>query len=171
VPSPICTFAAAIALVALVTACGDDGGSTASTGTTVAPTTTEAPPPTTTAAPADGALDPATPEGAAATAYALVFDSTVAFDEKAPHLEDAAALQETVEKYTAAGQSFNGIKLTPTAVMITSENAAVTYDVYFGTTQQYAALAGAIENRDGTWTVTRAEFCGFMASARTPCPA
>ena len=45
----------------------------------------------------------------------------------------------------------------------------MTYDVYFGTTQQYKSLKGAIEQRSGTWTVTRAEFCGFMSSARVPC--
>jgi iron complex transport system substrate-binding protein len=131
----------AIAVVALGAGCGDDGEDIASTGT------------------------------AAASAYALVFDSTVAFDEKAPHLEEADALMDTVEKYATAAQSFNGIKLTPTAVTITGHSAAVTYDVYFGTTKQYSSLPGTIENRDGTWTVSRDEFCGFMASARTPCAA
>jgi iron complex transport system substrate-binding protein len=100
-----------------------------------------------------------------------VFDSAVPFADKSAHLDDAVALQSTVEQYGEAGKSFGGITLEPTAITITGERAEVTYDVYFGTTAQYEGLAGAIENRDGRWTVTRDEFCGFMASARTPCAA
>jgi iron complex transport system substrate-binding protein len=183
VPNPFRSLPAAlvaVALVALGAGCGDDGDDVASTGTaaetttdaptTDAPTTTEAVT-TTSAAIAGGAFDEGSPQAAAANAYALVFDSTVAFDDKVPHLEDADALQDTVEKYAAAAQSFNGIKLTPIAVSVTGDSAAVTYDVYFGTTKQYSSLPGTIENRDGTWMVSRDEFCGFMASARTPCAA
>jgi iron complex transport system substrate-binding protein len=190
VPNPFRSLPAAlvaVALVALGAGCGDDGDDVASTGTTAesatdapttdAPDTTEAATTTTeattttSAAPDSGAFEEGSPEAAAAKAYALVFDSTVAFDDKAPHLEEADALHDTVEKYAAAAQSFNGIKLTPTAVSVTGASAAVTYDVYFGTTKQYSSLPGTIENRDGTWTVSRDEFCGFMASARTPCAA
>jgi iron complex transport system substrate-binding protein len=190
VPNPFRSLPAAlvaVALIALGAGCGDDGDDVASTGTTAettkdapttdAPTTTEAATTTTTtatttsAAIAGGAFEEGSPEAAAANAYALVFDSTVAFDDKAPHLEEADALRETVEKYGAAAQSFSGIKLTPTAVRVTGDSAAVTYDVYFGTTKQYSSLPGTIENRDGTWVVSRDEFCGFMASARTPCAA
>jgi iron complex transport system substrate-binding protein len=181
VPNPFRSLPAAlvaVALIALGAGCGDDGDDVASTGTTAetttdapttdAPNTTEAAT-TTSAAIAGGAFEEGSPEAAAANAYALVFDSTVAFVDKAPHLEAADALQDTVEKYAAAAQSFNGIKLTPTAVSVTGDSAAVTYDVYFGTTKQYTSLPGTIENRDGTWMVSRDEFCGFMASARTPC--
>jgi iron complex transport system substrate-binding protein len=160
------------------TACGDDS-ETASTGSTEAPTSTGAPTTTTeepgatttTAAGAPSAFAEGSPEAAAAEAYRLVFDSAVPFADKSAHLDDAAALQATVEQYGEAGTSFGGITLEPTAITITGETAAVTYDVYFGTAPQYEGLTGAIENRDGTWTVTRGEFCGFMASARTPCAA
>lgn len=172
-----------------LTACGDDGSDTATAPsstvvatapsstfaatTTSAPTTTRAP--ATTAAPATttaaGTIPAGTPEAAAADAYRTVFDSNLAFDAKSKFLDDAANLRTTVDAYTAAGKSFGGIKLTPTAVAIAGNSGAVTYDVYFGTTQQYKALKGAIALRSGTWTVTRAEFCSFMASARTPCPA
>ena len=47
----------------------------------------------------------------------------------------------------------------------------MTYDVYFGTNKQYSDLAGSIGSVGDTWIVSRAEFCGFMQSARTPCPA
>jgi hypothetical protein len=180
-------LAAALALATLtfVTACGDDDDGVASTGTAAEVTTTSTAPTTTTTtaakttttAPATtttgeaAALVAGTPEADAADAYATVFDSTVAFEVKAAHLDDAEALKDTAEKFAAAAQSFGGIKLTPTAVTIDGQVASVTYDVYFGTTKQYSSLPGSVEDRDGTWTVTRAEFCGFMASARTPCPA
>jgi iron complex transport system substrate-binding protein len=178
-------IALALTLVLVLTSCGDDGETTtAAPTTTSAPTTTIAPTttlaPTTTAAPtttlaptttAAGTFVAGTPEAAAADAYKVVFDSTVGFDAKAKHLEDSANLRTTVDNYTNAGKSFGGIKLTPTAVTITGTSGAVTYDVYFGSNAQYKALKGTIEQRGGTWTVTRAEFCSFMASARTPCPA
>ena len=106
-----------------------------------------------------------------ADAYTKVFDSSLGYEAKAAYLQDAAALKETVEKYTAGGKSFGGFKLVPTAVAITGTNAAVVYDVYFGTAVQYRDLKGTATSVGGTWTVSRAEFCGFMASARTPCPA
>jgi iron complex transport system substrate-binding protein len=178
----------AMAFALALSGCGDDADTatappstavaTTLATTTTAPTTTRAPAttaPANTAAPATtaaaGTIPAGTPEAAAADAYKTVFDSNLAFDAKSKFLDDAANLKSTVDAYTAAGKSFGGIKLTPTAVAITGNSGAVTYDVYFGTTQQYKALKGAIELRSGTWTVTRSEFCRFMASARTPCPA
>lgn len=156
-----------------LSACGDDGETTTTVAprTTVAATTTIAPTTTaaTTTTAAAGTIPAGTPEAAAAEAYKTVFDSNLGFDAKAKFLEDSANLRTTIDAYTNAGKSFGGIKLTPTAVAITGTGGAVTYDVYFGTTPQYKALKGAIENRSGNWTVTRAEFCSFMGSARVPC--
>jgi iron complex transport system substrate-binding protein len=108
---------------------------------------------------------------AAADAWSAVFDSTFAFDDKAEHLEDAAALQATVESYAAAGSAMGGISLDPTDVVIEGDSATVTYDVLFGGTAAYTAQTGTLTRIDGVWTVAKAEFCSFMASARNPCPA
>jgi iron complex transport system substrate-binding protein len=108
---------------------------------------------------------------AAAEAWRLVFDSSVPFDDKEPHVEDAAGLRATIEAHTAAGTAMGGITLAPTEVVVTGDTATVTYDVMFGSAVAYTALTGEIELIDGTWVVSRAEFCGFMASARNPCPA
>lgn len=174
---------AALALTALV-ACSDDSSDVASTGSTTAPpqsapsTTsvpTTAPPtsaaPRTTAATSGGSLTGGTPEGDAAEAFATVFDSSTPLEAKAPHLVEADALAETITAYAGAGQRMGGIKLTPTAVQVDGDAAAVTYDVYFGTTKQYEGMSGSIERSGDTWVVSRDEFCGFMQSARTPCPA
>ncbi len=107
---------------------------------------------------------------AAGDAWTLVFDSAVEFDAKAPHLEDADALRGTVESYTAAGDPMGGITLVPTDVSVQGDTATVTYDVLFGDTAAYTALTGEIALVDGTWVVSRAEFCSFMASARNACP-
>jgi iron complex transport system substrate-binding protein len=64
-----------------------------------------------------------------------------------------------------------GITLEPTDVVVDGETATVTYDVMFGGSAAYTALTGSISLIDGTWVVSRAEFCGFMASARNACPA
>lgn len=108
---------------------------------------------------------------AAADAWATVFDSTIGFDAKAPFLEDADDLRETVDSYTTAGDAMGGIALEPTAVTIDADTAAVTYDVLFGGAPAYSALEGTLTRVDATWTVGRDEFCTFMASARNACPA
>ena len=130
-----------------------------------------------TAVPSAAAIDPAGGSGtgeaasAASAAWTLVFDSSVGYDEKAAHLEDAEALRSTVEAYTVAGDAMGGITLVPTDVVADGDAATVTYDVMFGDTAAYTALTGTITLVDGTWVVSRAEFCGFMASARNACPA
>jgi iron complex transport system substrate-binding protein len=86
-------------------------------------------------------------------------------------VDDAEALRATIDAYTAAGDAMGGITLVPTEVVVAGDTATVTYDVMFGGTAAYTALTGEIALIDGTWVVSRAEFCGFMASARNACPA
>ena len=62
-----------------------------------------------------------------------------------------------------------GIALKPTAVTVDGDTATVTYDVMFGGTAAYQDLTGTITKVGDTWQVTKVDFCGFMASARTPC--
>ena len=109
-------------------------------------------------------------EEAATTAWALVFDSSTPFEDKAPHLEDAEALADTIDAYGRAGAGMGGISLDPTSVVVDGDTATVTYDVLFGTNPAYTALTGDIHLVDDAWVVSRDEFCGFMSSARTPCP-
>ena len=106
---------------------------------------------------------------AAAAAWSVVFDSTTDFEAKAPHLEDADALSATIEAYTEAGSAMGGISLAPTDVSVDGDVATVTYDVLFGENPAYEDQTGELTLVDGVWTVPRNEFCGFMASARTPC--
>jgi hypothetical protein len=108
---------------------------------------------------------------AAADAYELVFDSTVAFDEKAVHLADATSLQTTMDAYADAGSQMGGIALEPTAATVIGTDATVTYDVLFGGTAAYRSLEGHIAKVGDAWQVSKQEFCSFMAEARTPCPA
>lgn len=141
---------------------------TAAATTTKAPTTTAAGSTTTAASgPAFGDPD----QQAAATAFALVYDSAVPFEEKAPHLAEADALKTTIEAYATAGGAMGGISLKPTAVTVTGDTATVTYDVMFGPAPAYQDLTGPITKlADGTWQIARVDFCSFMAQARTPCP-
>lgn len=115
--------------------------------------------------------EPSDDESAAGDAWSLVFDSTVAYDDKAAHLDDAEALHDTVDSYEQAGSALGGIFLVPTAVIVDGDTATVTYDVMFGDSAAYTALEGTIGLIGGTWVVGRDEFCSFMASARNACPA
>lgn len=119
----------------------------------------------TAAAPMDAASD----GQAAMDAWAVVFDSTAEFADKAPHLEDAAALESSNAAYAEAGESFGGFSMEPTAVEISGDEATITYNVLFGGNAAYEDLTGDIQRVDGTWTVSREAYCGFLASARTPC--
>ena len=65
---------------------------------------------------------------------------------------------------------FGGFKLEPTAVEIDGDTATVTYNVLFGDAVQYTDQTGTLTLIDGVWQVSRSEYCGFLASARTPCP-
>jgi iron complex transport system substrate-binding protein len=171
------TFVAALALAA----CGGDDDDTAS-ATTNPPTTTAAPTTsaasTTTEATAtttsadDGYVAGADPDAdAAALAWTTAFDSTLGFDAKSGHIADADVLQPTIVAYTAAGDAVGGIALEPTKVEVSGDTAAITYDVTFAGQPAYQGQTGTVERVDGTWVVSRDEFCGFMAAARNPCPA
>lgn len=107
---------------------------------------------------------------AAGATWSVVFDSNVPYADKAAHIEDAAALQATIEAYTSAGEAMGGITLTPTDVVVDGDTATITYDVLFGDAVAYSAMEGSISLIDGTWVIGRDEFCGFMASARNACP-
>lgn len=113
------------------------------------------------------ASDPAV---AAREAWELVFDSEADVDDKIEHLADGAALRDTLEAYARAGIAMGGISLAPTEVTVEGVEATITYDVMFGGNVAYGDQIGMIALADGNWTVSREEFCGFMASARTPCP-
>jgi len=113
--------------------------------------------------------DAASDEQAAMDAWAVVFNSTVEFAEKAPHLEDAVSLESSNAAYVAAGEGLGGISLEPTAVEVSGDEATITYNVLFGGNAAYEDLTGEIQRVNGTWTVSREVYCGFLASARTPC--
>ena len=119
-------------------------------------------------APAAGELDD--DQAAAALAYETVFDSATDADAKAEFLPDVADLAPTIEAYTAAGDGMGGITMDVSAVVVDGDTATVTYDVLFGGNPAYSDLTGTLVRAGDTWTVTRDEFCSFMASARTPCP-
>lgn len=108
-------------------------------------------------------------EQAVADAYQTVFDSATTGDEKAAFLPDAAELAPTIEAYSSMAEGLGGIEMVVKAVSIEGETATVTYDVLIGGSPAYTDLDGTATAADGTWTVTREEFCGFMSSAQTPC--
>lgn len=102
-------------------------------------------------------------------AWATVFDSAADFADKVPHLQDAAALEVSNAAYAEAGERMNGISLEPTSAAIDGDVAAITYNVLFAGSAAYEDLTGEVLLVDGVWTVTRETFCGFLATARTPC--
>ncbi|MFQ5556485.1 MAG: hypothetical protein ACE5GB_03110 [Acidimicrobiales bacterium] len=176
-------LAVPLGIAVLVAACGDDssvptqgpgvagssstGSSDAGSSPTAAVTELAA---ATETQPAGGPdVDPQSDEGEAMAAWATVFDSTLDIAVKAPHLEDADELATSNAQYHEAGESLGGISLTPTAAAVEGDTATITYDVLFGGTAAYTDLAGTVERIDGRWVVSRQEYCGFLASARTPC--
>jgi len=144
--------------------------STTTTSTTAPTTTTSAPAATTTTDPGgivpgeDGDVD------AVVLAYEVVFSSKTDYEEKAPFIEDAEGLEDTVAQYQETGESMGGVALYPTSVTIDGDIADVVYDLLFGGTPTYPDLTGDAVLRDGTWKITRDMFCAMMASARVGCP-
>ena len=99
-----------------------------------------------------------------------VFDSAVEFDPKSAHLEDPV-IEGRGRGLHNAGSAMGGISLEATATPCEGATATVTYDVLFGGAAAYTAQTGTLTRVDGVWTVTKDEFCSFMASARNTCPA
>ena len=171
-----------IAVGALVAACGSDTATTTTaetttttvaetTTTTTAETTTTTVAETTTAPPAEGIVPGEDPEVDAIVAiYALAFDSTTTFEEKAAVLVDSAGLEETVAAYATTGESVGGVTTEVNAVVINGDAAEVTYTLMFAGNPTYPGLKGdAVHTEDG-WKISRDTFCGIMTSARVGCP-
>ncbi|MCY3925767.1 MAG: hypothetical protein OXG52_09735 [bacterium] len=102
-------------------------------------------------------------------AWAVVFDSRADFAAKAPHLQDAAELEASNTAYAETGERMNGISLEPTSAAVDGDAAVVTYNVLFAGNAAYEDLTGEVVLVDGTWMVTPETYCGFLATARTPC--
>lgn len=180
---------ALITAALVLAACGDDDASDRATAPTEAAAATATPStsPSTesteataavetaetsvTTAASSGGGPPADPDSAAAAeAWTTAFDSTIGFADKAAYIADAEALRATIEAYTPAGEAVGGIALLPTDVVVSGDTAKITYDVTFADQVAYEDQEGTIKRIDGEWVVSRKEFCGFMASARNPCP-
>jgi len=117
----------------------------------------------------DGSDGTSDDEQAAMDAWAVVFDSTLEFSAKLDHLDEAASLEESNAAYATAGERMGGISLEPTAAEIDGDSATITYNVLFAGNTAYEDQIGMLERVDGTWVVSRETYCGFLASARTPC--
>jgi hypothetical protein len=171
-----------IAVLAIATACG---GESATTTTSVATTTTASEPSTTTTAETTtttlaetattASAEPIVPGedpevDAIVAVYAVAFDSSTSFEEKAAVLVDPAGLEDTVAAYATTGESVGGVTTEVNAVVIDGETAEVTYTLMFAGNPTYPGLQGdAVSTEDG-WKISRDMFCGIMTSARVGCP-
>ncbi len=143
--------------------------------TTTTSTTTIVPPTTTTAASDEIETSPVVPGedsdvDAIVEAYGVVFDSATSFDEKAPFITDATGLEETVEKYAAAGDEVGGIALQADRVGIDGNEARVIYSFLFAGNPAYTDLEGEAVLTDDGWQIGREFFCQIMVLARVGCP-
>ncbi|MEM7094655.1 MAG: hypothetical protein AAF567_16745, partial [Actinomycetota bacterium] len=89
-----------------------------------------------------------------------------------PFLQNSAALEASNEAYRTAAEGLGGISLEPSDATIDGNTATITYDVIFGDAAAYEDLTRTVTLDDnGAWIVSAADFCDFLASARTPCEA
>ena len=166
---PLLAAALALPLVLGFAACGgddDDEATDAGAETTEADTGAETT--DTTEAATEGG-DAAAGDEAAGEAVATVFDSSVAFDDKVALIEDGESHRADHEGYVAAAERVGGITVEPTDVAADGDTATITYRVLFAGTEAYADLTMDVTQVDGAWIVPSDAFCGFLASARTPC--
>jgi iron complex transport system substrate-binding protein len=157
---PVLAAALALPLLLGFVACGGDDDDDASTDTTEADAGDAA----TETTEADAAADEAAGE-----AVATVFDSSVPFDDKVALIEDGESHRADHEGYVAAADRVGGITVEPTDVAADGDAATVTYRVLFAGTEAYADLTVDVTRVDDAWVVPSDAFCGFLASARTPC--
>ncbi len=168
-----------LGLVLVVAACGgsdtaDTTTTTEATTTTTAAVTTTTAAPTSTVAGSDSGPEPIVPgedpdADEIANVYAVVFDSTTTFDDKADLIADSEGLEGTVEAYTAAGGAVGNIFLEAKAVAVDGDDAVVIYDLQFGGNVFQADQEGTAVRTDGSWKVSREYFCTVMELARVSC--
>jgi iron complex transport system substrate-binding protein len=178
---PIAALVALPLVLALALgACGDDDDDTAtdSTESSDEGSSSAGDETTTTAAPSEDEAggdeaggDETGGDEAAGEAVATVFDSSVPFEDKVAMIEGGESHRADHEAYVAAADRVGGITVEPTGVAPSGDAATVTYRVLFAGTEAYADLSMDVTRVDGSWVVPTAEFCGFLASARTPCAA
>lgn len=166
---------------------------TAACGGSAEPTTTEAPTATAPVAHESTTTQPATTTSAAATTttalpaeddivpgddpnadqivalYAVVFDGTTTFDEKAPLITEPDGLEGTVDAYAVASEAVGGIALEVRSVAIAVDTADVSYDLLFAGKAFQTDQAGVAEKVDGSWKVSREYFCSIVQLARVAC--
>jgi hypothetical protein len=107
---------------------------------------------------------------AVATAWETAVNSSLSFEDVAPVIEDADALQATIEAYPAAADMVGGITATVTQVTIDGDAAQILYTVSFdGVEAPYGELEGALVKVDGSWLVPHDEYCAVQAYARNDC--
>jgi len=106
---------------------------------------------------------------AVVTAFTSAFNSTGTFEEKSPFIDDPSGLDTTIAAYNETGESFGGIGVIVTSVVINGDEADVVYDLLFSGNPTYPDLEGKAVRGDSGWQVPRAQFCSVMASARVPC--
>jgi iron complex transport system substrate-binding protein len=151
-------------------ACGDDDDEAGTADTSEASETTEA-------AEGDSEASETTAgaasddEAAAGEVVSTVFDSSVPFDDKVALIEDGESHRADHEGYVTAADAVGGITVEPTDVAAEGDSATVTYRVLFGGNETYSDLTMDVARVDGEWVVPTDTFCGFLASARTPCAA
>jgi hypothetical protein len=146
-------------------ACGGDDDDEATTDTIGSDEGAATETPETTEAAADAADD----LDAAGETVATVFDSSVPFDDKVALIDDGEAHRADHEGYVAAADRVGGITVEPTDVVDNGDTATVTYRVLFAGTEAYADLSMDVTRIEGSWIVPTEAFCGFLASAQTPC--
>lgn len=164
--------AVAVGAAALLGACGDDSSDAAAEAastTTSTPSADTSTSTTTTSVPAEAgeATDP--DADAAASAVTVVFDSSVPFDDKVALIEGGEAHRADHEAYLGAAEGVGGITLEATEVAVDGDRATVTYTILFAGSPVYEGQTIDVASVDGTWIVPTDSFCGFLASARTPC--
>jgi iron complex transport system substrate-binding protein len=167
---PALLMALVLPLALGLAGCGDGDDDEATADETEEPaddtTTTEAESADTTEADAGGDV---ADEDAAGLAVQSVFDSTVAFDDKVASLEGGEAHRADHDAYVGAAGAVGGIAVEPTDVAVDGDTATVTYRVLFAGNEMYKDLTMDVTRVDGSWVVPTDAFCGFLASARTPC--
>ena len=109
------------------------------------------------------------PDEMAMTAFALVYDSSANWSDKAPHLEGSDSLESSNDAYMNGASTMGGISLVPKSAVVEGEIATITYDVMFGESAAYEDLTREVVLVEGLWTVSSEDYCDFLASARTPC--
>jgi len=157
--SPLVSISVLVAIGLALAACSSSGGS--GNGT---PTNQPSSPPTS-SAPATGAAEPTTGQGAVAAIkanWATFFNASTSTSRRLALLQNGQALSAVIKAQSKNPLAASATSKVSQVTLTGTSQASVTYSIYVGGQAALKAQHGVAVYQGGVWKVGLVSFCGLL---------